>query len=493
MPAVVLMLGASSLWLYHHLTRLEHVSPDMSVFEAVYAFAFALFFLQTLVATFDRPRRTNRRQDAALARLRVVAIVPLYNEDVDAVIATIRGLLGQTRLPDVIYVRDDGSDKVDYLPTELWAIEAANAVGLPLVWVRDRNRGKRATHIAASRRFAGWADAYLTIDSDSVLAPDALENLMKPLVDPKVMSVAGVFLTYNLTGPIARGVDLICTASQLTDRSATSALGSVLVNSGGISLYRARVLDECRSSYGSEEFFGRSVEFSDDSYLTLQALLRGKTVQQANALAFCVMPERLSNHRRQFMRWLRGSFIRSFWRFKYLPMYRMAYWLHALKWVQTIASTVVVGWLTVGKPAVDAIAWSRGAGTDALVADARLLPLTLGVLVVFGYVQLLRIFAVRRSDQTTLAKLGWLLILGPIVTVWQWSVLRVWRFWAIVTCMRFKWGTRQQIEVEIGGDHEEVLASAAAAAIGWMRDETAIIPRQRTPDSGWRRGSYFAG
>ena len=85
-------------------------------------------------------------------------------------------------------------------------------------------------------------------------------------------------------------------------------------------------------------------------------------MQQPNALAFCVMPEQRGNHRRQFMRWLRGSFIRSFWRFKYLPVYRVAYWLHALKWVQTIASTIVVAWLTVGKPATDAVAWLRGAG-----------------------------------------------------------------------------------------------------------------------------------
>jgi hyaluronan synthase len=501
LPAVVLLLGALSLWLYHHVTRFEGLSAGgVDAFEAVYAFAFLVFFVQVLLATFDRPRRVTARQAARLANLRVVAVVPLYNEDIDAVIATIRGLLGQTRLPDVIYVRDDGSDKVDYLPTELWAFDAASDAGIPLVWVRDRNRGKRATHVSASRRFAGWADAYLTIDSDSVLAPDALENLLKPLIDPRVMSVGGVFLTYNLRGLIARGVDLICTASQLTDRSATSALGSVLVNSGGITLYRARVIDECRDGYENETFFGRNVEFSDDSYLTLQALLRGETVQQPNALAFCVMPERLSNHRRQFMRWLRGSFIRSFWRFKYLPLYRVAYWLHLLKWIQTVASTMVVTWIVLVTPASDAVAWIRGAGSGALIADAKLLVPTFGMLVVFGYVQLLRVFTIRRSDQSTLAKFGWFLVLAPIVTVWQWSVLRVWRMWAIVTCMRFKWGTRQQVEVEIGGDHEEVLASASAAAIGWMRDATAVIPRipgQRTPVGGhgntYRQGQRHRG
>jgi hyaluronan synthase len=479
LPAVVLMLAGSSLWLLHHIVRLEHFSRGTPPFEAVYAFVFVMFFGQTLLATIDRPRRSLGPQAAALARLRIVAIIPLYNEDVDAVIATIRGLLRQTRLPDVIYVRDDGSEKVNYLTTEVWATESANALGIPLVWVTDRNRGKRATHIAASHRFAGWADAYLTIDSDSVLAPDALENLMQPLADPRVMSVAGVFLTYNLTGPIACTMDLIFVASQLTDRSAASALRSVVVNSGGIALYRARVLDECRDSYANEKFFGRSVEFSDDSFLTLQALLRGRTVQQSNAFAFCVMPERLSNHRRQQMRWLRGSFIRSFWRFRYLPMRRVAYWVHAAKWVQTVASTSTVAWLVIGLPAVDTFRWARGEGAEALAADARLLPFALGMLVVFSYVQLLRVLTVRRSDQRMLARVGWFLLLAPLAVLWQWSVLRVWRLWAIATCRHTMWGTRQQVEVRIGGDHEEVLADAAVAAFGWMHDETVVFARPR--------------
>lgn len=476
LPAVVLMLGASSLWLYHHVTKFEHFDTDVSAFEVVYAFAFVVFFLQLLLATFDRPWRVkDPAQLAELDKLKVVAVVPLYNEDVDAVIATVRGLIGQTRKPDAIFIRDDGSNKVDYIATEMWAIEASNAEGIPLVWMKDKNRGKRATHVAASLRFAGWADAYLTIDSDSVLAPDALENLLQPLVDPEIMSVAGVFFTYNLNGVIARGVDLICTASQLTDRSAASALSSVLVNSGGLTLYRARVIDETRLGYVNEKFFGRHVEFSDDSYLTLQAKLRGKTVQQANAFAFCVMPEKMSNHRRQFMRWLRGSFIRSFWRFKYLPLSGIAYWLHFVKWVQTVASTIVVAYLFVVKPVADTIDWLRGGDTRALVNDAEMLGFTVVMLVVFGYVQLLRVFTVRRSDQSRAAQLGWFLLLGPIVTLWQWSVLRVWRLWAIASCMRFKWGTRQQVEVSIGGNHEEVLANAAAAANGWMRDETTIL------------------
>src|SRR3954465_15043180 len=43
LPAVVLMLGASSLWLYHHVTKFEHFDTDVSAFEVVYAFAFVVF------------------------------------------------------------------------------------------------------------------------------------------------------------------------------------------------------------------------------------------------------------------------------------------------------------------------------------------------------------------------------------------------------------------------------------------------------------------
>jgi hyaluronan synthase len=160
-------------------------------------------------------------------------------------------------------------------------------------------------------------------------------------------------------------------------------------------------------------------------------------------------------------------------------MGRAAYWVHAVKWVQSVASTSVVTWLVIGLPAVHALRWVRGGGTGALVADARLMPFTLGMLVVFSYVQLLRVLTVRRSDQRMLARVGWFLVLAPWAVLWQWSVLRAWRLWAIITCRRTSWGTRQEVEVEIGGDHEAVLADAALATVGWMHDETVVFARPR--------------
>ncbi|WP_275561157.1 hypothetical protein [Streptomyces sp. 5-6(2022)] len=76
----------------------------------------------------------------------------------------------------------------------------------------------------------------------------------------------------------------------MVDRSALSAMGSVLVNSGPLAAYRADVVRDNLDSYLNETFMGRPAMFSDDSLLTLYALLRGQTVQQPSAVAFTAMP-----------------------------------------------------------------------------------------------------------------------------------------------------------------------------------------------------------
>lgn len=63
----------------------------------------------------------------------------------------------------------------------------------------------------------------------------------------------------------------------------------------------------------------RPVTFSDDSLLTLYALVRGRVVQQPTAVVFTAMPEELGHHLRQYLRWMRGSSLRSRWRVRYLP------------------------------------------------------------------------------------------------------------------------------------------------------------------------------
>ncbi|MGA4850924.1 hypothetical protein ACOBQB_33515 [Streptomyces sp. G5(2025)] len=92
------------------------------------------------------------------------------------------------------------------------------------------------------------------------------------------------------------------------------------MNSGPLAAYRAGIIRDNLGSYLNETFMGRPVMFSDDSLLTLYAQERGLTVQQPTAVVFTAVPEKWSHFSRMYLRWMRGSTIRSVWRMRYLSM-----------------------------------------------------------------------------------------------------------------------------------------------------------------------------
>jgi hyaluronan synthase len=211
-------------------------------------------------------------------------------------------------------------------------------------------------------------------------------------------------------------------------------MGAVLVNSGVLAAYRADLVVDNLDGYLNETFFGRRVEFSDDSMLTIYALQRGRAVQQPSAFAFTAMPENLSHHLRQFTRWMRGAWIRSWWRFKYLPLKHYAYWGHLIGWIQMALSTVIFSLLFVVWP----------------VASQSFDPTLLLIPVIVGYGQSLRYLSFRRSDERLRSQLL-TFALAPVAVLWAFFVLRVVRWYAIATCLRTGWGTRTAgVEVALG-------------------------------------------
>ena len=252
------------------------------------------------------------------------------------------------------------------------------------------------------------------------------------------MSVAGIVLSTNTSkNLLTRIADLWYVSGQLTASSSLSAFGSVLVNSGPLALYRAEVIRDAMPAYLSETFFGRPVHFSDDSMLTTYAILRGRTVQQPSAFAFCLMPETMKHHVNQYIRWMRGSFIRSWWRFKYLPLNSYGFWIHALGWLQMVLSLVLFVILFVVQPFI----------------DPRVVPYFILIPLLIAYIQALRYLSISRSD---LSVGGQLLIFAitPIAALWAFFGLRVVRWYAMATCLKTgSWGTRSDVEVRLESLH----------------------------------------
>lgn len=503
--AIALTLAAG--WAAHHgIAAANYGDETGSRLASVWGVTFLLLITQTVMYHCERPRRPSPRARRQLGALHVAVLIPVYNEDHGYLRFGLESLLAQTRPPDSVHVVDDGSTHGDYHRLRAWWLRAAAAAGITTTWQRTPNGGKR--HAQAAGVWASpEADVYVTVDSDSCLAPNAIEELLLPFAKRRVMSVAGIVLATNHRGPARpayvppagkptparlrraqwkhrralaawRGSQLLCRTTdlwfvtgQLTDRSALSAMGAVLVNSGPLAAYRADVVRDNLDSYLNERFMGRAVMFSDDSLLTLYALLRGRAVQQPSAVVFTALPEKPSHFLRMYLRWMRGSTIRSLWRMRYLPVTGWPYWAHLLRWFQVALSTAVLAWLLVVEPAV----YGHTPPASFLIVPFLI-----------GWAQALRYLSIIRSDERIRQRLvTWLLM--PLAVVGSWTVLRFMRWYGMATCARTGWGTRQNgAEVALTApavlpdDDTEQIPVAKLLDPETETTLTLPIPRQRT-------------
>lgn len=438
-PVFLIIFALITAWAIRHAFALYYqANPGLSVahksqkLEVIFFLTFLFLAFKTLVSFFDKPRAVTKYEQSQLNKLRVVAVIPVYNEDPVLLRRCIDSLIAQSRRPNQIYVIDDGSTNSNYSAVRQWAKSRVRGSGCTIRWVRTANGGKRhaqATAFADTPR----AKIYLTVDSDSILDRNAVKEGLKPFIDPRIMSVAGVALTINSQkNLLTRCTDLFYVMGQLIDRSTLSVMGSVLVNSGAIAFYRGELIRANLHGYINERFFGRRIEFSDDSMLTLYSVTRGRTVQQKTCFAFTAMPENLSHHIRQYVRWMRGSFIRSFWRFKYLPLNSYAYWQHLANWVMMLVSfTIFVAYYLVNPVA-----------NHSLFLTLILIP------VLIGYGQSLVYLTVRRTDVSTRSQM---LTYSTALfsSLWAYFGLRIIRWYAIITCRKSGWGTRETVEVTV--------------------------------------------
>ncbi len=425
--SVTLILLAG--WATHHgIQASPYGEATGSRLAAVWSVTFLMLFTQTVMYHCERPYRLTARGRRQLDALHVAVLVPVYNEDPGYLRLGLESFLDQTRLPDSVHIVDDGSTSTDYADVREWWITTASRCGIATTWQRTENQGKRHAQ-AAAVRVSPMADVYITVDSDSCLDQRAVAEMLSPFSRHRVQSVAGIVLATNhRANLLTRVTDLWFLVGQLTDRSALSVTGSVLVNSGPLAAYRAAVIRDNLDSYLNETFMGRPVMFSDDSLLTLYALLRGRTVQQPSAVVFTALPEKTGHFLRMYLRWMRGSTIRSLWRMKYLPLTGWAYWAHLLRWFQVALSTAVLSWLLIVEP----VAYGHTPPASFLVVPFLI-----------GWAQALRYLSVVRSDERIRQRVvTWLLM--PLAVVGSWTVLRFMRWYGMATCARTGWGTRQK-------------------------------------------------
>ena len=225
---------------------------------------------------------------------RVLAIVPVYNEEPELVHAVVQSILRQTILPDEIHIVDDGS-----------AIPLATFEDPLVTWHRIPNSGKRHAQAHVLKLFAPQEfDYILTVDSDSVLDDDALEHMLRSMRDDRVQAATGMILVRNWqTNFLSRLTDINVVTSCLLYRMSRSWLGIVSPTSGALAIYRSGLV------YDNLDDYLNSGTAGDDRRLSFYGLMRGEVVGVTEAIASTQLPTTLSGAFHQRMRWSKSAWL----------------------------------------------------------------------------------------------------------------------------------------------------------------------------------------
>ena len=386
---------------------------------AWYGTSLGVILAAKLVLALGKPRAYPH---GAPQGLRVGVVIPVYNEDPTAFAACLASLDGQTHSPDVVVIVDDASGD-------------RRAADLAQNWMDTRphvefmqapeNRGKRHAQAAAFRDHRD-VDIWVTVDSDTILEPDAIRQGLRPFHDPKVTAATGTVLALNpLDGILPALIDIRYANAFLGDRAAQSRLGAVLCCCGSLSFWRAEVIHANLTDWLGQTFMGQPATFGDDRRLSRYAGDAGRVVLARDSIARTAVPTRFGHYLRQQARWGR-----SFWRESYLMLTtgsprRVGWWLTVVEMVTTVAFTfgmaaaLIVGplsgrWSTVGAYVgwVAVTAWARS----------------------------VHVFAVR--GRGSLWRTTGAFLVAPLYGVLTLGVLLPLRVWSLLTLRSSAWGTR---------------------------------------------------
>ena len=233
-------------------------------------------------------------------------VVPAYNEG-QLVLSTLRSLAASdypAHKLKIIAV-DDGS--VD--DTWQWIQSAERELSGRISTIRlPENRGKRHALYAGFQQSSG--DVLVTVDSDSVVEPQTLRNLVSPFMqDSRVGAVAGNVRVLNLKeGIIPRMLDVSFMFGFDFMRASQSEVETVMCTPGALSAYRRPVVMKVLNEWLNQTFFGKPANIGEDRAMTNLILRDGYFVRfQQNAVVYTNVPVRYRNLCKMFLRWARSN------------------------------------------------------------------------------------------------------------------------------------------------------------------------------------------
>ena len=233
-------------------------------------------------------------------------IIPAFNEG-QQVSLTLQSILKSNYPPEkleIITVNDGSSDDTWYwMQKEVEASQGKiTALNLPC------NAGKRN---ALYKGFSvATADILITVDSDSIVTPDTIRQIVAPFAaDSKIGGAAGNIRVLNLSeGMIPKMLDVSFVFGFEFLRSAQSMVRSVLCMPGALSAYRRNAVMPHMDEWVNEKFLGKPANIGEDRAITNILIREGYgVVYQNSSVVYTKMPTRYRGLCKMMIRWGRSN------------------------------------------------------------------------------------------------------------------------------------------------------------------------------------------
>jgi cellulose synthase/poly-beta-1,6-N-acetylglucosamine synthase-like glycosyltransferase len=262
-----------------------------TLFMGFFVYVWVLWAAKALTARRYRPW-TGDAGD-----LTTTVIVPVYDEPPAVFRRSLASVVanGATELIAIV----DGGDR------ELAAIAAEycdRVVRLPKV-------GKRQAIAAGLRESHPMTDVVVVLDSDTIWAPGALSEMLRPFADPRVGGVTPRQAIFDVgSNPVRRLANWMEDIRYHLTVPAQSVFGQVGCLAGRTIAYRRTAFEPAVRRLVRQTVFGIPQHVGDDRVLTNELLRNGwRTVYQSTALVETDAPSTWRAFWRQQLRWGRSS------------------------------------------------------------------------------------------------------------------------------------------------------------------------------------------
>ena len=311
-------------------------------------------FFYAFVVYEDPHLKAKRLPNTRHSKTLVSILVSVFNEE-DVITRCIESLVSQTYPNfEVIIVNDASTDRTLKV-LRPWAMSGR----IKLIDLKNNIGKKKAL---AEAMLIARGEVFAFSDSDSVLAPDAIEKIMTIFnMDPEVGAVSGHCRALNADASLLTRIQDSWYEGQFSVRKAfESCFGSVTCVSGPLAVFRKEAIFNFIPAWQFDSFLGEEFKFATDRTLTgfvLGCEFVGQDLKQKYAdskfvkekdypikhwkILYCksarvwtVVPDSLRRVLKQQIRW-KKSFIRNifftgkfFWKKPLVPA--LVYYAHIL-------------------------------------------------------------------------------------------------------------------------------------------------------------------